>query len=102
MKRLKKVKGGTVVMEDEDGISQMFEYLKKKYESEPNWINVKSKPVFAEYELELIAHNGSGFYSLNTLNNLPSCCRIINPIETARGLITVKIFHAANIHEASY
>ena len=49
-------------MEDEDCISQLFEYLGKN-KTEPKCIKIKSKPVIVEYKLKLIAHNGSVFDS---------------------------------------
>ena len=92
MKRLKNVRAKKL-MEDEDCISQMFEQL-RTYKGEPKWIKVKSKRVSDENELKLIVLNASGFDSLVILNNLlPSWCRTINQIKTARRLITVKVFN---------
>ena len=88
---LEKWESDTVVMKDNGCISQMFEYL-KNYKGEPKWIKVKSKPLFGDSELKLFDQNVSSFDSWNILSILPTWCRKINPIKTASGLITVKIF----------
>ena len=54
---IEKCRSDTVEMEDEDCISQMFQHL-KIYKDEPEWLNVKSEPVFGENELKFIVHNG--------------------------------------------
>ena len=69
----------------------------EKTSSEPKWINVKSKPVISDYDLnladyELIAHNASSCDSRNFSNNLPNWCRKIKTLKTARVLIGVTIF----------
>ena len=38
-----------------------------------------------------MADDGSSFDSWNILKNLSTSCRVINPVETVRSLITVKI-----------
>ena len=60
--------------------------------SEPKLIKVKSNPVIAEYKVKLVAYHELGFDSWITLNVPPSSFRTINPIYTARNLITVKMF----------
>ena len=83
-------KNDRVVMEVEFCISQMFEYL-KNYKGEPKRIKVKSMPMIGGFDLKLIGNNGSEFDSWIISYNLPTCCRLINPIETAKGLNTEKI-----------
>ena len=79
---IQKRKSDTNVTEDEDCTSQMFENL-KKYKDEPNWINVKSKPLISEYELKFIAPIGSGFDSWNTLKFTLTWRGPINPNRNA-------------------
>ena len=86
---IKECKSDTVVMEDEECISQMFEYL-IKHEYEPKYINVDCKPVSGEHEIELIAHSRLGYDSWNIFNILPVWCRRTKTYKTVRGLITVK------------
>ena len=76
-------------MQDEDGISQMFDYL-KDYTGESNWINVESEQRIAENEPKFVTHDGSSFDSLIILNIVPTWCRVISRIIFARFLITVK------------
>ena len=54
-------------MEDDDCISQIFEYLKEE-KSKPKWGIVKFRPAIVEYELKLFAHKCSGSDSWNIWN----------------------------------
>ena len=58
------------------------------FKGEPK--KVKNKIV--EYNLYLIAHNGSGFDSYVVLNNLPQWRIIVKPIKNGAGNISLKIF----------
>ena len=70
----------------------MFERLRLlKGESKKLYRN--GKEYIAEYELKLIAHNGSGFDTWIILNNLPERCRIMNLIKNGKGIISLKIFN---------
>ena len=79
---IEKRKSGTNVTEDEDCTNQMFENL-KKYKDEPNWINVKSRPLNSEDELKFIAPIGSGFDRWNTLKFTLTWRGLINPNRNA-------------------
>ena len=52
----------------------------------------KVKNKIVEYNLYLIAHNGSGFDS-NVLNNLPQWRSVVKPIKNGAGIISLKIFN---------
>ena len=85
-------RSNTIVLEDEDFITQNFENL-KKYEGESEWTKTKSKPMIREYGLKIFAHKGSSFDSWNNLNGRHIWCRITKPLKTAKILITVKCFN---------
>ena len=46
-----------------------------------------------EYNLQLHAHNGSGFDTWIVLNNLPCDKRIVNIIKNGKGVIELKVFN---------
>ena len=46
-----------------------------------------------DYNLYLIAHNGSGFDSYVVLNNLPQWRSIVKPIKNGAGIISLKTFN---------
>ena len=52
---------------------------------------VKSKNV--DYNLYLIAHNGSGFDSYVELNNLPQWRSVVKLIKNGAGVASLKIFN---------
>ena len=58
------------LFEGENCITEMFERL-RVLKGEPKKFNRNGKEFRAEYELKLIAHNGSGFDTWIILNNLP-------------------------------
>ena len=80
------------LFEGENCLTEMFERL-LLLEGEPKKINRNGKEFIAEYELKLIAHNGSGFDTWIILNNLPSWSRIMNLIKNGKGIISLKIFN---------
>ena len=47
----------------------------------------------SEYNLQLHAHNGSGFDTWIVLNNLPCDKRIVNKIKNGEGIIELKVFN---------
>ena len=53
--------------------------------------NQKNKIV--EYNLYLIAHNGSGFDSYVVLNNLPQWRSVVKLVKNGAGNISLKIFN---------
>ena len=59
------------------------------FKGEPK--KVKNKIV--EYNLYLIAHNGSGFDSYVVLNNLPKWRSVVTLIKNGAGIISLKIFN---------
>ena len=74
----------------------MFKEL-QLFKGEPRYIfNKNGKFTLSEYELKMIAHNGSGFDSYIILNNLPEWCSIVNMIKTGKGIISLKI-HNGNV-----
>ena len=46
-----------------------------------------------EYELYMLAHNGSSFDTYIILNNLPKWRRIVNIIKNGKGIISLRIFN---------
>ena len=65
--------------------SIMFYRLKEKLK--------RSKTKIVEYNLYLIAHNGSGFDSYVVLNNLPQWRSVVKLIKNRRGIVSLKIFN---------
>ena len=61
------------------------------YRSKENQKKIKNKIV--EYNLYLIAHNGSGFDSYVVLNNLPQWRNVVKLIKNGRGIVSLKIFN---------
>ena len=59
------------------------------FKGEPK--KIKSKIV--EYNLCLIAHNGSGFDSYVVLNNLPQWRSNNKPVKNGRAIVSLKIFN---------
>ena len=59
------------------------------FKGEPK--KVKNKTV--EYNLYLIAHNGSRFDSYVVLNNLPQWRSVVKLIKNGRGIVSSKIFN---------
>ena len=53
----------------------------------------KVKNKIVEYNLYLIAHNGSGFDSYVVLNNLPQWRSIFKPIKNGVGIISLQNFN---------
>ena len=91
MKKLKKKNDRDAVgTEDDDCYGQIIEYL-KRYKTEPKWVKMKSAPRILEFELKIFAHNGPCFDCWILLNTPPNWCRVINPIKTAKSLITEKL-----------
>ena len=53
----------------------------------------KVKNKFLEYNLYLIAHNGSGFDSCVVLNNLPQWRSVVKLIKNGAGVVSLKLFN---------
>ena len=80
------------IFDGEDCITKMFEKL-RAVKGEPKKIEKNGKEIIVEYELKMIAHNGSGFDSWIILDNLPEWCRITSMIKTGKGIINMKIYN---------
>ena len=77
-----------VVFKGTDCINEMLDHV-LSFKGEPK--KVKNKIV--EYNLYLIAHNGSGFDSYVVLNNLHQWRSIVKPVKNGAGIISLKIFN---------
>ena len=80
------------IFDGEDCITKMFEKL-RDLKGEPKKIEKNGKKITIEYEMKMIAHNGSGFDSWIILDNLPEWCRITSMIKTGKGIINMKIYN---------
>ena len=63
------------------------------YQSKENLKKSEMKYEIVEYNLYLIAHNGSGFDSYVVLNNLPQWRTVVKLIKNGAGIISHKIFN---------
>ena len=77
-----------VVFIGTDCINDMLDHV-LSFKAEPK--NVKNKVI--EFNLYLIAHNGSGFDSYVVLNNLPQWRSVVNLIRIGAGLVSITIFN---------
>ena len=77
-----------VVFEGTDCNNEMLDHV-LSFKGEPK--KVKNKIV--EYNLYLIAHNGSGFDSYVVLNNLLQWRNVVKLIENGRVIVSLKIFN---------
>ena len=71
-----------------DCINEMLDHV-LSFKGEPK--KIKNKIV--EYNLYLIAHNGSGFDSYVVLNNLPQWRSVVKLIKNGAGIVSLKIFN---------
>ena len=78
----------SVIFKGNDCINEMLDHV-LSFEGEPK--NVKNKIV--EYNLYLIAHNGSGFDSYVVLNNFPQWRIVVNLIKNAAGNVSLKLYN---------
>ena len=56
--------------------------------------NQKFKNKLVEYNLYLIAHNGSGFDSYVVLNIIPQWRSVVKIVKNGAGIISLKIFNS--------
>ena len=77
-----------VVFKGTDCFNKMLDH-DLSFKGEPK----KVKNRIVEYNLYLIAHNGSGFDSYVVLNNLPQWRNVVKLIKNARGIVSLKIFN---------
>ena len=77
-----------IVFGGTDCINEMLDHV-LSVKGEAKKVNNK---IF-EYNLYLIAHNGSGFDSYVVLNNLPKWGSVVNLIKNRTGIVSLKIFN---------
>ena len=77
-----------VVFKGTDCINEMLDHV-LSFKGEPK----KLKKKIVEYNLYLIAHNGSGFDSYVVLNNLPQWRSVVKLIKNGAGIISLKVFN---------
>ena len=77
-----------VVFKGTDCINEMLDHV-LSFKGEPKKVKIK----IVEYDLYLIAHNGSGFDSYVVLNNLPQWRSVVKTIKNGAGIISLKIFN---------
>ena len=77
-----------VVFKGINCVDEMLDHV-LSFKGEPK--KVKNKIV--EYNLYLLAHNGSGIDSYVVLNNLPQWRSIVNLIKNGGGIVSLKIFN---------
>ena len=87
-KELKKSIDDTIAFAGDNCIGDALDFcLKLKGEER----KVKNKTV--EYNLQMHAHNGSGFDTWVILNNLPCDKHIVDNIKNGKGIIELKVFN---------
>ena len=77
-----------VVFKGTDCINEMLDH-DLSFKGEPKKVNNK----IVEYNLYLIAHNGTGFDSYVVLKNLPQWRSVVKLIKDGAGIISLKIFN---------
>ena len=88
LKELQKSIKDTIAFAGDDCINNALDYL-LKLKGEERKVNYK----IVEYNLQMHAHNGSGFDSWIILNNLPCDKHIVKIIKNGKGIISLKIFN---------
>ena len=73
----------------DDCIKKAFDFLIKFKGEERKTINNK----IVEYDLQLHAHNGSGFDTWIILNNLPCDKHNVDIIKNGKGIISLGVFN---------
>ena len=87
-KEYQKCLNDCVVFKGTDCINEMLEHV-LSFKGETK----KIKNNIVEYNLYLIAHNGSGFDSYVVLNNLPQWRSVVKLIKNGAGIVSLKIFN---------
>ena len=88
LEELQKSINDTIAFSGDDCINNALDYL-LKLKGEERKVNNK----IVEYNLQLHAHNGSGFDSWIILNNLPCDRHIVDIFKNGKGIISLKIFN---------
>ena len=78
----------TIAFIGDDCINNALDYF-LKFKGDERKVNNK----IVEYNLQLHAHNGSGFDTWIILNNLPCDKHIVNIIKNGKGVISLKVFN---------
>ena len=86
-KEYQKCLNDCIVFKGLDNINKMLDYV-LQFKGEPKRMNNK----IVKYNLYLIAHKGSGFYSYVVLNNLPQW-RAFKIIKNGLGIVSLQIFN---------
>ena len=68
-----------------------------QFEGEPKKVQNK----IVNFDLYILAHNGSGFDSYVVLNNLPQWRKVVNLIKNGSGIVSHKIFNGYEDEEKS-
>ena len=87
-KEYQKCLNDCVIFKGIDCINEMLDHV-LSFKGEPK--KVKNK--FVEYNLYLIAHNGSGFDSYVVLNNLPQWRSVVELIKNGAGIFLLNVFN---------
>ena len=77
-----------VVFKGTGCINEMLDHV-LSFKGEPEKVKYK----IVEYNLYLIAHNGSGFDSYVVLNNLPWWRSVVKLIKNGKGFVSLKVFN---------
>ena len=83
-----KCRNDTIAFYGDDCVEKALDYCLKLKREE---LKIKNKIV--EYNLQLHAHNGSGFDTWIVLKNLTCDKRIVNIIKNGKGIIELKVFN---------
>ena len=87
---LQKSINDTIAFSGDDCINKALDYCLKLKEEERRSVNNK----IVEYNLQMHAHNGSGFDTWIILNNLPCDKHIVGDIiKNGKGIISMKVFN---------
>ena len=85
---LKKSINDTISFEGDNYIGNALDFL-LKFKGEERKVNIK----YIENNLQLHAHNGSGFDTWIMLNNVPCDKHIVDNIKNGKGLIYMRVFN---------
>ena len=86
--KIDKCKKDTLVFEDDDCINKALDFCLKITGEERK---VQNKNF--EYNLQLHAHNGSGFGTWIILNNLPCAKRLVDIIKNGKSINSLRVFN---------
>ena len=83
---MRNVKKDCIVFKRADSINEMLAHvLQFKGEAE------RGHNKIGKYNLYVLAHSGSGFYSYVVLNNVPQWRTVVNIIKNGAGFVSLKI-----------